>query len=334
MSLMNRVAPSKVVAGILAPQSQRVDFEKYIGKKTNFGDEGSEMLYVSTIENINSEASVGQQWNKALSAQSYSLGQIGIPYFKISAYVEYSNSEASKFEQLANGSSLQRFLEALAVQAINQKRHQGILHGFNGVGGITANASLVSVPADSASQETLVKYNVAELQGVLSKIARTIADASFGMAKPVVIASSARVINYLKTVVVPLTAGQKEGGGIDSIAGVYSRAIGEWLGVGPVDFVADELLKNADSTGTKDVILVIARGNDEDVNPSEDSTNAVGELDSNIRFNTMYDAGANGLQRIDRQPDFDINSSLYTLKMTPGVTLREEAVAKVEIKYE
>ena len=59
--------------------------------------------------------------------------------------------------------------------------------------------------------------------------------------------------------------------------------------------------------------------------------NIVGSENS-ITYNTMYDAGE-GLKRISRPDNFGIMSMLYTYKMTPGATLRSEAVKVIKVTY-
>lgn len=328
--ILNRVYPSIVAPGILVPQIQNVDFDSYIGHKTNLAGEAEEMLYLVTANNINSETSVGQQWGQELTRQSYSLGQVALPYYRINAYSEYTEGERAKFEALSNGVSLPLFLENLARQGINQRKHQGVLFGFDYAKGqgLLANGKLQTFPADSQGQTTLTKYNVAELQGVLSTLARSVMDVTFGTAKPTIIASSVRVINYLRTAIVPLVDYQKDGGGVTSVGAVYEEVIGRWLNVGQVKLIADDLLKGT----TTDKLVVIAPGVDNVSGlPDDVNQNLVGEYNS-INYNTTYDASM-GLKRLDRPADFEVYSTLFTYKMTPGACLRSEAVAIMNIQY-
>lgn len=328
--ILNRVYPSVVAPGILVPQIQNVDFDSYIGHKTNLAGEAEEMLYMVTANNINSETSVGQQWGQELTKQSYSLGQIGLPYYRVNAYSEYTEGERAKFEALSNGVSLPNFLENLAKQGINQRKHQGILFGFDSSKqqGLLSNGISHTFPADSNGKQTLTEYNVAELQGVLSTLARSVMDVTFGTAKPTIIASSVRVINYLRTAIVPLLDYQKDGGGVTSVGAVYEEIIGRWLNVGQVKLIADDLLKG----DTSDTLAIIAPGIDNVSSlPDDVNQNLVGEYNS-ITYNTTYDAAA-GLKQVTRPADFEVFSTLFTYKMTPGACLRNEAVATMEIPY-
>lgn len=331
MALFNRVAPSVVLPGILAPQTQSVDFDKYIGSKTNLAGKADEALYITAIENINSETSVGQQWNENLTNQGYSLGQIQVPFYRINAYFEYDENERAKFEALSNGVSLPAFLENLAKQGINQRRHQAILYGFDNSleQGLLANATLVNVPADSNNKSTLLEYSIPELQIFLSALVRQAMDNSFNLIKPVIFASSVRVINYLKTAIVPVGT-YIENGGVASIAQVYDRVVSEWLGCPKVEFVADDLLYSKDG---QDSIVIIAPGMQDDGAAQSDDVNQnlVGMFNS-ITYNTMYDA-SEGLVRMQNPDNFGKMSALLSYKMTPGVSLRSEAVIEAKIKY-
>lgn len=332
MGQMLRLNPHIAIPGLIVPNVQEVPFSKYVGHRTNLGSLATEQAYITMINNINSETSVGQQWGNELNKQSYTMGQISAPYYRIEAYVEYNVDEQAKFEALSNGVSLPDFLENLARQGINQRRHQALLFGFDTSAGlfqgILANATQKTIPSDSTGAQTLLEYNVGELSQFLGSLAREVMNATNGMARPIVIASSSRMINYIQTAIVPLTESQRVGSGVDSVGGVLGR-ITEWLGVGSVEFIQDNLLQD-DASG--DTIVFIAPGLVEKESVSDDdSQNLVGRFNS-INYNTWYD-GAEGLFIFDGVPTFGTYGKKYVYKMTPGVTLRSEAVVKAKIKY-
>lgn len=330
--LMNRIVPSKVAAGIVVPQTLSVDFEKYIGAKTNYTSAADEMLYIVAANNINTETTVGQQWGQDLAKQSYTLGQIGLPLYKMSAYVEYSYDEEAKFNTITSGIGLSMFLDSLAEQAINQRRHAAILFGFDYSlnQGILGNAIETNLPADSNNKTKIKEYDLAELQNELLFNAREVMQSSFGIAKPSVLATSPRIMAYLQSNVVPLLQSQKDGGGVDSVAGMYERIIGQWLGVGSITLVSDPLLENP-AGDDYDIIAFVAPGIWEQGSDSN-GENIAGALNS-ITYNTMYDSGE-GLMRQTRPDDFGKVSRLFSYKMTPGATIRSEAVRILRAKFE
>lgn len=332
MSIMLRTQPNASIPGLLVPQVQEVPFSKYVGNKTNIGSLAVEQAYITMINSINGDVNVGQQWGDDLNRQSYAMGQVSAPFYKISAYVEYNIDEQAKFEALSNGVALPEFLENIAKQTINQKRHQAILFGFDSSTGtnqgILANATITNMPADSVGQQTITTYDIAELAAFLGAVVRDVASATYGSAKPVVITSSTRTINYIRSAIVSLTESQKDGAGVDSIGGVVSRIV-NWLGVGEVEFIPNDFLKD-DTNG--DTIAIIAPGIDKQVKTSdEDSQNLAGKFNS-ITYNTWYD-GAEGLMRFDIVPNRGVQGAEYVYKMTPAVTLRKEAVVKITAKY-
>lgn len=328
---LTRVYPNAVVPGLLAPQVQGVPFKSYIGSFTNYGGMAAEQIYLPTVTNINSETSVGQQWGRQLANQSFTMGQVSAPYYLIEAYFEYNVMEQAKFEALGTGTSLPAFLENLALQGINQRRHEAILFGFDPATtmnqGILANATESNLPADSVGNQTITGYDVAELQAFLSTIIRNVMDSSYGMLRPTTIASSTRVINYLQTAIVPLTESQKDGSGVDTVAGLFGR-VTTWLGAGPVIFIKDEKLKD-DTNGDK--IVFVAPGMDSQDQGDPEGENLVGEQNS-VRFNTMVDE-AMGVQGWDYPSEGGVLAKKLSYKMTPGITLRNEAVNVVIAKY-
>lgn len=329
--IMNRIVPSKTAQGIAAPQTLSVDFDKYIGAKTNYTGEADQMLYIVTAANINTETTVGQQWGQDLAKQSYTLGQIGIPLYKISAYVEYSHDEQAVFDGVTSGVGLPTFLKSLAEQAINQRRHATILYGFDYSlnQGILGNAIETNLPADSNSKTTVSEYALAELQAELLYNAREVMQATYGIAKPTVLATSPRIMAYLRSNVIPLLQSQKDGGGVDSVAGLYERIVGQWLGVGAVTLIEDPLLENP-AGDDYDIIAFVAPGiwkQGEGAN----GENIAGVMNS-INYNTTYDAGM-GLKKQTNPDNFGTVSELYSYKMTPGTTIRSEAVRILRAKF-
>ena len=162
--------------------------------------------------------------------------------------------------------------------------------------------------------------------------ARTAMNNTYGMAKPVVFMSSVRVVNWIKSVMLNLTQYQMPGAGVDSIGGAYSRVVGEWLGVGKIEFIADDLLKGA-GTGGADVMLFVAPGlTEQDAVKPEYSQYLLGDLPMNM-MNTFKDE-AGGLI-ISRNPVINrVTSADYSLQTTPGAVIRADAVRVIEAVYE
>lgn len=333
MANFTRIFPSAVVPGLLASQVQDVDFKKYIGKETHYGELDKAAIYVPTLTNINTNAEVSQTWQSELTNQSYTLGQIKAPFYNITAYYEYDPEQQKTFHTMTQGVSLHKFLMDSAEQAINQRRREAVLFGFDTDGdlsqGILANGVSINLPADTAGATTLTAYNPAELQQFLASVIRDARSTSYGMLNPTIITSTPRVISYLKSVIVSLAQSQQKGAGVDTVAGLLGRVV-NWMGGGEVEFVENESLRN-DTTG--DRIVFIAKGLDPEsqkVNKS-DSQNIIGGFNS-ITYNTWFD-GAFGLAHKQNPEINGIISGRLIYRMTPGVTLRPEAVRILTAKY-
>lgn len=333
MAQLTRLYPSAAIPGLLTPQVQDVDFKKYIGKETNQASLAVNAVYMASVTNINSQAAITQQWKNEVSNQSYTMGQISAPVYMIQAFMQWDKQEAAAFDALSSGVALPDFLENLAKQAINQRRHEGILYGFDPATdlnqGILANATESNLPADSQGNSTITSYSPAELQSFLASVIRDVMNASYGMLRPVVIASSPRVINYLHSIVVSLTESQQKGAGVDVISGLLGRVM-DWLGAGKVEFIQDVTLQD-DTNGDK--IVFVARGMDEQSESvsDADSQNLVGKNNS-IKFNTWTDKGF-GLMPEQAPEVLGVYKRKFVFRMTPGVTLRSEAVRVVKAPY-
>lgn len=328
MAFLERLHPSNNIPKLVTPQTPNVDFNKYVGENTRYADLADAQAYLTAITNIDTESSVGQQWSDDLARQNYTIGQVGAPYYLIRALIEYDAKEDAQFSKLNVGVSLNDFLQRLARQAINQRRHQAILWGFDENQGILANVTKETLPADSKGNKTLVTYQINELQAFLSSLALKVLDNSLNLAKPAVVASSIRVINYLKTALISSVSLLNNTIGIDSVASVYNRVIGQFLGVGEVTFIADDLLKG----DTSDKLIILSPGLSQAEVTEEISQNLVGGINS-ATFNTFYDSSANGLTSYLSPSRMGKYEELLSYQMTPGITLRKECVIEVDLPY-
>lgn len=333
MSNMLRATPHTTIPGLLTPQTQNADWRKYLAGKTAYGSFGDEYLYITTASAIASDTFVGQQWGKNLPKQNYALGQMQSAYYNIESYVEWNTQEQEKFEKLAKGVALPKFLEDLAIQGINQKLHQAILYGFdaynsNELGqGILSNSTMKTMPKDSSGNQTLTSYDKGELLQFLVSCAREVMDATFNLTKPVVIASSVRVVNYLKSVLVPLTQ-YADTGSVDSVGGVYDRVAGGMLGVGNITWIADNLLLG----DTTDTLLFLAPGIEPNDDMGQDSSNLVGQ-ETSIKWNTFIDMIGGGVHRFENTPNAGWYGFKMVTKTTSGINLRKEACLQVPLTY-
>lgn len=330
---LSRVVPHSIIPGVVAPINQDVDYKKIFAGITNYGKIGDDFLYLSTLEKIHTPTTIGQQWRGGIDSAQFTNGQLGYQYYTIQARFEYTDQQAAKLAQLLPGVGVDMLLDKLCRQGVNQRRHYGALFGFDPAQtqGVVKQGVTNSLPNDSDAHSTISTYNPDELLAFLASEARTAMNNSYGMAKPVIFMSSVQVINYIKTVMLNLTAYQMPGAGVDSIGGAYGRIVGDWLGVGKVEFIADDLLKGTGTAGD-DLILLISPGlTDQDAVSPEYSQYQLSDLPANM-MNTFMDS-AGGLIRSQNPIINRVTSADYSLQTTPGAVIRQDAVRVIEADF-
>lgn len=330
---MVRVYPHATRPGIIFPVVNNVDFKKYFAEISSYGKESSAVLYQSIISKFTTPSTIGQQWRGSVDEVDITNGQLAYYYYNIQAAYSFTREQEARASEIFNGVGLPDLLERLSRMAINQRRHYASLFGFDPseTQGIMKLGTVESMPADSDSHTTVTAYNVNELLAYLAEKARDVMSTSYGTLKPAIIASSPRVINYMKTAIVPVTS-YLEGGGVDSVAGSYSRIASQWLGVGNVIFIEDYLLQGT-GTGGDDNIVFIAPGlSSQEAVSEEYSQYMVEDLPSNAA-NTFMDV-VGGLIKTQNPEKHRVISSDLSLKTTPGAVTRQDAVFIVEAAYE
>ena len=328
-----RRAPYTVSPGYVIEKVQNTDFKKYLGSMTQLGNRSDNAYYVNTILRASTPSAIGMQWgdSEVVSADN---GQMGFFHYAIRTRYEFTDHDADKFAAIT-GVSLQSLSEKLCTMAINQRLHRMVLFPADPSEtsqGILANGTAGSFPADSDANTTIKSYNPWELVQVLAEAARDAMDNSYGQLKPVVLASSVRVINYLKTAMVPLIDAQMKGSGTYTISGAYSEIIGKALGVGEITLIADDLLKGT-ATGGKDYILFVSPGlDDADPVPEDISQNMLND-GQEIRYNTNMNSPGGLRRKFDPNLAW-VNRGHYEIVSTCGYCVRKEAIQILEATYE
>jgi hypothetical protein len=332
-SNISRVVPHSIIPGVVAPISQDVDYLKAFAGVTKYGDLGSDYLYLPTLDKVHTPTTVGQQWRGGVDSAQFSTSQLAWQYYTIQSRMEYTDQQAAKLAKMLPGIGIDSLLDKLCRQGINQRRHYGAIFGFDPAQtqGLVKQGITESLPADSDSHTTISTYNADELLAFLASQAREAMNNSYGMAKPVVFMSSVRLVNYIKTVMVNLTSYQMPGAGVDSIGGAYSRIVGEWLGVGKVEFIGDDLLKEAGTAGDDLIILVAPGLTEQDLTKPEFSQYLLGDLPANM-MNTFID-NAGGLVKTVNPIMNRVSSADYSLQTTPGAVIRQAAVRVIEADF-
>lgn len=330
---MTIVYPSSRRPGIIFPRVNDVPFNKYFAEISARGDESDLALYQPIVPYFTTPTSIGQQWRGSVDQVDFSLDQLVYYYYTIQAAYSYTDEEEKRFARMVDGISLPDFLDRLSRMGINQRTHRGSLFGFDPSEdqGLINLGATESLPADSDSNTTITSYLIAELFEYVVSKARDVMSESYGTLRPVIVASSPRIINYMRTAIIPITS-YAQGGGTDSIATAYDNVAGNWLGVGKTIFISDLLLQGTGTDGD-DQILFIAPGiSEQDAVDPKFSQYLLDDIPSNAN-NTFMDAPG-GLLKTANTPLHRTNSFDLSYKTTAGALIRQAAIQIVEAPYE
>jgi hypothetical protein len=335
ISNLSRFVGSSVMPGYVSPVVQDTNFKECLADITHFGKLGAPSLYLPSLSNIHTPTTIGQQWRADADAVGFDNNQLTFWYYTIHARFEYTDQDSARMSNVMPSISLEDLNRKLCEMAINQRRHYGMWFGFDPTStaqGLIAQGTTYTFANDSSGHSTLLTYNPAELVALLAAVARETMNATYGMAKPVVVVSSPRTINYLQSTIVAVTSSQLPGSGVDSVGGTFGRVVGDWLGVGKVKFIQDKLLEGTGGSALTDPVVFIAPGLGEAESVPEDISQYK-LMDNNInRMNTFMD-NAYGLLEMKNPIINWTQQGLFKLQTTSGAVIRKEAVRTINIPY-
>lgn len=327
-----RVFPNVVKPGIISPVYEDVDYKKAIGKKTQHGRIGVEVMYQLTLDKISANSTVGNAtlWRNDIGENNGVLGQYSVPYYKIQSKFSTDKYSEAKFDELGAGISEVEFKEKITLQAINQRIAYSTFMGFENAQGLYNQAGITTVlPQDSATTQTLSGYIPGELLDFLVGQLREMMTISYNTLKPIVIVAPQDAINLLKTTIVPLTSYQFKGAGTGSVSSVMNEVVYELNGL-KVEFIECSYMKGIGSTG-KDVMLFIAPGM-ERYDADRDSTALMNTVSPEDSVNTFRDFALE-LEVFQNPTINQKNEKIYTSICTPAYTVRQDAIRVVEYQY-
>ena len=328
-----RIIPSATMPELIAPFYEYIDYNAVIGKKTNYGQKGDDVLYYMKVDAISANTVVGgsSMWRNDIVKNDGAISQRAVPYYKVdSSYTTDDYSEA-KWGRLGLNVSEKEFKEKITLQAMAQRRAHITFFGADASenqGLFNAASETVALPTDSGSHTTLVDYIPGELLEFLISQIREVANLSYNMLKPIVIVAPINAINYIKTKIVPYT-NYFENAGTIPVSNVIDSIVINLNGMS-VKFVPCSYMAGK-GTGNKDVMLIIAPGTDIEEGGKED-TNYFNSISSSNSVNTFMDDIIN-LQTYDNPIINQVFEKVYTSIYTPAYTVREDAVRAIEYTY-
>ncbi len=329
-----RIFPHAVAKGIVKKLYESIDYNAAIGKRTNWGSRGVDVLYHMMADEISANTVVGNSsiWRRDIPANDGTLKQMAIPYYKVqTSYTVDADSEAH-FEKLDLGISEQEFKRAISIQSMGMRRAHIVFFGADATekqGLFNASSETTALPADSASNTKLTTYIPGELLDFLVAQIRKISDLSYNMLKPITIVAPIDAINYLRSKIVPLTNYQEKGAGTSSIAKVFENIVYDMNGIN-VKLVPCSYMKGKGS-GSKDVMLIIAPGIEvkEEEMGSTAYFNNVGQDDY---VNTFMDDALEFQEYPNPEID-EVRKTVFTSIYTPAYSVRADAIRSIEYTY-
>lgn len=336
--VLSRVLTGTGISGVVAPITANSDWENAIGEVTTQTKAGMTNAYYTTIEGINSVSLVGQTWQPTQVNQSFMVGQIDASVYQVFAPWMINAIDSKRLDMVlansnAGGSSVE-FLKALCKQGVALKLRLMALWGVGANEGILDGASTFDIGNDPSSNTTAVTFDTWWFAQKLNLAIQKVLNATKNTASHISLLTSIEMYNYL--VQTPIES-------VKYISTGSAQTIAEFL-KGTVEshgrefYIGyDTTLKNADTTGQKDAILINAPGvrldnSAELKEASEYKLNSFALNANSVPFNTTMDVG----EKYEYQDPTSrgILSGAFEVTATAGVTLRADTAIVSYIQYQ
>lgn len=336
--VLSRVLTGTGISGVVAPITANSDWENAMGEVTTQTKAGMTNAYYTTIEGINSVAQVGQTWQPVQVNQSFMVGQIDASVYQVFAPWMINATDSKRLDMVlsnsnAGGSSVE-FLKALCKQGVALKLRLMALWGIGANEGILDGASTLDIGQDPSSNTTAVTFDTFWFAQKLSLAIQKVLNATKNTASHISLLTSIELYNYLVQTTITSTNYIATGSAV-TIADYLKKVVeshGREFHIG-----YDVTLKNADSTGTKDAVLINAPGirldnSAELKEASEYKMNSFALNANSVPFNTTMDVG----EKYEYQDPTarGILSGAYEVTATCGVTLRADTAIVSYIQYQ
>ena len=329
-----RIFPHAKAPGIIGKLYESIEYNAVIGKRTNYGTRGDDVLYVTLADEISANSVVGGSsiWRKDIPKNDGTLRQMAVPYYEVQTSFTTNINEEAKFDKLGVGKSLVEFKKIISLQAMAQRRAHITFFGADASenqGLFNAASETTSLPADSASNDKLTTYIPGELMEFLVSQARELGNLSYNMLKPIVIVAPIDAINYIRSKIVPLTAYQEKGAGTSSIAKIFENVVYDMNGLN-VKLVPCSYMKGKGASNT-DVMLIVAPGV-EIPEEDRDSTGYFNTVSAHDYVNTFID-DALEYEEYQNPEMYQSHEWVMNSIYTPAYTVRADAIRAIEYNY-
>lgn len=335
--VLSRVLTGTGISGVVAPITANSDWENAIGDVTTQTKAGMTNAYYTTIEGINSVALVGQTWQPTQVNQSFMVGQIDASVYQVFAPWMINTTDSKRLDMVlansnAGGSSVE-FLKSLCKQGVGLKLRLMALWGIGANEGILDGASTYDI-GNNGGNTTAVTFDTFWFAQKLSLGIQKVLTATKNTASHISLLTSIDMYNYLVQTTITSTNYISTGSAV-TIADYLKKVVESHGREFHIGF--DATLKNADSTSTKDAILINAPGvrldsSAELKEASEYKINSFALNANSVPFNTTMDVG----EKYEYQDPTarGIMSGAFEVTATCGVTLRADTALVSYVQYQ
>lgn len=327
-----RIFPHVSIPGIAQKLYEDINYNAVIGKRTHYGERGVDVAYKVLVDEVSANTVVGGAyvWRNDITKNDGSFKQMAIPYYKVQSSFTTTADSQAKFNKLDLGISEDEFKKAITFQAMAQRRAHITFFGAEPSekqGLFNAASVTTALPADSAANDKLSSYVPGELLDFLVSQVREVANISYNMLKPIVIAAPINAVNYLKSKIVPVDKFLKDAGTL-SVSKTLDNIVYDINGM-QIQFVPCSYMAGK-GTGKKDVMLIVAPG----IEVKEEDRGSTAYLNNigDEYVNTFID-DALELEEYQNPNMYQVNEWIFTSIYTPAYTVRADAVRCIEYNY-
>jgi hypothetical protein len=221
--------------------------------------DGDLYAYIKRLD-IRTRMAAGQSAYNQLPGVSFALSQISAPTYLLRVKAEYDHHDTAAMDRW--GISIEAAHRLGMRQATFQIMRNGLLYGFNPTNGEgllnAAGATAISLPADSAGNDTVVTYDNGQMAFfILSQISAIKTRTNqLGIGRPFALVGPQRILGAFEYQnIVQLTSYQRSGAGSAATAGVVKDVLA--MNGDGILWGYDDTLMGKGAGGNDAVILVM-----------------------------------------------------------------------------
>jgi hypothetical protein len=300
-------------------------------------DDGDLYVYMKRLD-VRTRMAAGQAAYNMLPSVSVTLSMISTPSYELRVRAEYDHHDTAAMGRW--GVNIVEVQRLGMRQGHFQLSRNALLYGFNPANGEgltnAQGATLVTLPADSNSNTTIVTYDNGEL-GVwlLTQISALKTRCNqLGIGRSFVILGPQRTLAAMEYQnIVQLVQFQREGGGTTTTAGLVKNVVG--MNEDTIIWVYDDtLIGKGAGGGNNDLVLLVMPEVKKTVVNSKINTNEIAKLAPGIEACTLMYCDMAAPKEIPTPLAGGAIDVLSEWRITSGWGVRPEAITAMTMQYQ